>query len=109
MITSLAKIRKSGFSLALVGDSIEIKPASALTQQQRQFLKTHKAEIISELQAEQIRQTENERTVLAWLTHIGENDPVVIEDTLNRCRADQETMQYFLTRANETHTHMEPN
>jgi hypothetical protein len=110
MVSSLAKIRKSGFDVALSDTgNLNIKPASALTQQQRQFLKSHKAEIISELQAEQIRQAENERTVLTWLSFIGETDPAIIEDTLNRCRADQETLQYFLTLANETHTHMEPN
>jgi hypothetical protein len=110
MITSLAKIRNAGFDVALSsGDKFTIKSAQALTQTQREFLKSHKAEIISELQSEQIRQAENERTVLTWLSFIGETDPAIIEDTLNRCRADQETLQYFLTLANETHTHMEPN
>jgi hypothetical protein len=110
MITSLAKIRNAGFDVALSsGDKLRIRPFDKLTQTQQQFLKSHKAEIISELQSEQIRQAEDERRILTWLSFIGETDPVVIEDTLNRCRADQETMQYFLTRANETHTHMEPN
>jgi hypothetical protein len=40
--------------------------------------------------------------VLNWLAYIGETDPAIIEDTLNRCRADQETLKYFLHRANET-------
>jgi hypothetical protein len=101
MITSLAKIRESGFSLALVDGGIEIKPASALTQQQRQFLKSHKAEIISELQAEQLRQAENERIVLTWLSFIGETDQEVIDDTLTRFRNDPEARAYFLCRADE--------
>ncbi|MDD5461838.1 MAG: hypothetical protein PHG00_09425 [Methylococcales bacterium] len=52
MTSPLAEIRNSGFSLALANGSLEVKPASALTQQQRQFLKTHKAEIIEELTSE---------------------------------------------------------
>jgi uncharacterized protein YllA (UPF0747 family) len=102
MTSSLAKIRKSGFDVALSDTgNLSIKPASALTQQQRQFLKSHKAEIISELQAEQIRQFENEQQVLAWLSSIDEKDQAVIEYILNQCRADQEALQYFLRRAEE--------
>jgi hypothetical protein len=40
--------------------------------------------------------------ILNWLAYIGETDSAIIEDTMNRCRADQETLRYFLTRANET-------
>jgi hypothetical protein len=98
---ALHKIKEAGFDVALVDGWIEISPSDRLTHNQRQFLKTHKAEILSELQGEQIRQTENERTVLAWLASIGETDPEIIDDTLNRCRADQETMQYFLMRSME--------
>jgi hypothetical protein len=98
---ALHQIREAGFDVALVDGWIEICPADKLTQTQQHFLKSHRAEIISELQAEQIRQAENERRVLAWLSFIGETDPAIIEDTLNRCRADQETMSYFLMRSME--------
>lgn len=54
-MAALSKIREAGFHVALVGDGFEIEPASALTQNQRDFLKSHKAEIIEELQAENNR------------------------------------------------------
>lgn len=101
MTSSLVKIRESGFSLALVDGGIEIKPASALTQQQRQFLKFHKAEIISELQAEQLKQAENECRVITWLSFIGETDRDIVDDTLTRFRNDPEARTYFLCRADE--------
>lgn len=101
MTTPLSKIRKSGFGLALVGSSIEIKPASALTHEQRQFLKANKPEIIRELKIERIKQAGDEKKVLSWLSYIGETDQEIIEDTLRRCREDRETMEYFLNRAEE--------
>lgn len=93
-MSALRKIRQSGFALALVNGGLEISPASSLTASQREFLKQHKAEIINGLQ--------DEEKIIAWLDHTGETDKEIIEDTLNRCRADQETLRYFLTRANET-------
>jgi hypothetical protein len=49
---ALEKIRDAGFDVLLDGDAFEISPASKLTQQQRAFLKSHKAEIIDELLSE---------------------------------------------------------
>jgi hypothetical protein len=52
--------------------------------------------------SEKTKTQSKKQKILGWLAHIGETDPEIIEDTLARCRADQETMQYFLNRANET-------
>jgi hypothetical protein len=52
MQTSLSRIKQSGFSVTLDGDNLKITPSSKLTTTQREFLKAHKAEIISELKAE---------------------------------------------------------
>ena len=49
---ALFKIKQAGFDVALVDGFIEITPASELTQSQLAFLKSHKAEIINELQAD---------------------------------------------------------
>jgi hypothetical protein len=48
-MSALFKIREAGFVVALVDDKLSIHPASALTQDQREFLKAHKAEIVKEL------------------------------------------------------------
>jgi hypothetical protein len=49
---ALLKIKQAGFDVALVDGFIEITPASELKQSQLAFLKSHKAEIINELQVE---------------------------------------------------------
>lgn len=51
---ALSRIKAKGFAVKLVGDNLEISPASALSQLQREFLTTHKAEIIAELKHQQI-------------------------------------------------------
>ena len=50
-MTALSKIREAGFSVDLNGDSFKITPSSKLTENQRDFLKSHKAEIIGELKS----------------------------------------------------------
>ena len=51
-MSALTKIKEAGFSLTLEGDNFKIIPFSKLTTKQREFLKSHKAEIISDLKAE---------------------------------------------------------
>jgi hypothetical protein len=48
-MSPLSKIRNAGFDVALDGDSFKVTPASSLTTTQREFLKSHKAEIITAL------------------------------------------------------------
>jgi hypothetical protein len=54
-MSALSKIKQAGFDVFLYGDGFKISPSSKLSQNQRAFLKSHKAEIISELQAEALR------------------------------------------------------
>jgi len=49
-MSALTKIKSAGFAVFLYGDSFKITPSSSLSIQQREFLKSHRAEIISELQ-----------------------------------------------------------
>jgi hypothetical protein len=48
-MSALTKIKNAGFSIKLVGDKLSIIPASKLTPEQREFIKSHKLEIIGEL------------------------------------------------------------
>jgi hypothetical protein len=98
---ALMKIRQSGFTVSLVDGCIEISPFSKLTPTQRDFLKSHKAEIISELCEVSELSHADEKNILAWLAYIEETDPETIAETLDRCRSDTETLAYFLTRAAE--------
>jgi len=47
---TLQKIQAAGFSLALDGNDIVVNPPGMLNDQQRQYLKEHKGEILAELQ-----------------------------------------------------------
>jgi hypothetical protein len=43
----------------------------------------------------------DQQKILAWLAHIGEEEPEMISETLDRCRSDAEALAYFLLRAEE--------
>ena len=51
-MTALSEIKRAGFVINLNGGDFVITPSKSLTNRQREFLKSHKAEIITELQAE---------------------------------------------------------
>jgi len=58
---------------------------------QREFLKLHKAEIITELSTYQ--------KIINWLASIGEEDQETISETIDCCKADPDTLSYFSQRA----------
>lgn len=49
MTPLLEKIKNSGFSIELDNDNFIVTPSEKLTDQQREFLKTNKAQIMTEL------------------------------------------------------------
>jgi len=49
-MSALTMIKNAGFDLSLYGDSFKVTPSSLLSTTQREFLKIHKDEIITELQ-----------------------------------------------------------
>jgi hypothetical protein len=53
MKSSLCRLRLAGFRFRIADGYVEAAPASALTQQHRDFIKAHMAEIMNELKAEQ--------------------------------------------------------
>lgn len=60
-------------------------------------IREHKAELLDALR---------EREVMDWLTRIGEPDPQVFRETLDKCRASTDAMAYFLglARGNDSKT-----
>jgi hypothetical protein len=87
-MSALSKIEAAGFKVSLTGDSLAIAPASSLTQPQREFLKIHKAEIISELKAVTLPKLA-EQQILAYFAQIGETGQELIDEFFERCRRDQ--------------------
>lgn len=49
-IAFIQRIEGAGFSLALIDGNLAIRPASDLNDKQRAFIRSHKAEILAELQ-----------------------------------------------------------
>jgi len=90
-MSALTKIENAGFKVFLTGDTLGITPAKDLTLPQREFLKSHKAEIITELSTYQ--------KIINWLNSIGENNPEIVKETVDRCKADKDTLSYFVQRA----------
>ena len=96
-MNALAKIRNAGFSVALVGESFEIIPASALTQTQREFLKSHRAEIVDELRTEtSCLSVTNRQKLLDYLAAIDETDPEMIQELLDVCAKDADKLAWAL-------------
>ncbi len=53
-MSALARIREKGFIVSLVGDRFSVAPNDKLTLEQIDFLKSHKAQILTELLREQL-------------------------------------------------------
>ncbi len=51
-MAALATMRDAGFTVALDGDALRIKPVSKLTLEQRTYIRDHKVMLVEELQAE---------------------------------------------------------
>jgi hypothetical protein len=97
---ALSKIESAGFNVSLIGGCLAISPASNLTQTQKEFLKSHKAEIIHELKAATLSETGRQK-VLFYLDSIGETDQALIDELLERCRTDREALAWVLSWADK--------
>ena len=103
-MNSLLKIRQSGFDVSVIGDNqLAISPAQNLTDNQRDFLRQHKAEIICELKAEQLATTatinlnpEHRKLLTDYLAAIGETDGEVIHDFLSECSQSPDKLRWAL-------------
>jgi hypothetical protein len=97
-MSALSEIISAGFDVTLMGDGFEISPASNLTLPQREFLKLHRTEIIAELQSATLS-AKDQQKILNWLNSIDEIDSEIIDETIQNCKNDPETLGYFLQRA----------
>jgi beta-phosphoglucomutase-like phosphatase (HAD superfamily) len=102
-MSALLKIRQAGFDVSLTeAGGLAIVPASQLTQSWREFLKSHKAEIIDDLKTEPMTvSAQDKQKILAWFAHIGETDQIDIAQTLELCGADPDALAYYLKRSED--------
>ncbi len=99
---ALSQIRRARFDVALSGDVIKITPASALTQNQRAFLKSHRDEIIGELRAEALGMSAGDvKKLLAYLDAIGETDQAMVDEYLTICSKDAALLAWALQWADK--------
>lgn len=84
------------------GQSLSVTPATRITDDQRQRIRAHKAELVALLRGKnEIEKLTPEAAIRAWLAHIGENDADIIAETIQRCRDNPEVRAYFLGRSRE--------
>lgn len=96
---ALSKIRNAGFTVSLAGNSLVISPASNLTPVQREFLKQHKAEIVSELQQQCVLSNADRQKLLAYMAAIGETNQATIDEYLEVCANDADSLVWALNEA----------
>ena len=58
------------------------------------IIREHKPELLEEL-----RKSPEEREILHWLSRIGETDPVIVGETLAKCRSEPHALRFFLRLA----------
>ncbi len=104
---ALAKIESAGFNVSLVGGNLAVSPASNLTQPQKEFLRSHKAEIIQELKAVTLSEADRQK-ILLYLDSIGETDQALIDELLDRCRTDRGALAWVIGWADRTAVNRQP-
>ena len=80
----LEKIRNSGFTIQLDGDDFTVSPSEKLTNEQREYLKANKQQIMAELLLTVVYTPAGGRMVLQaenaehqkWLIAVNHNSPV---------------------------------
>jgi hypothetical protein len=104
---ALSKIESAGFNVSLIGENLAISPASNLTQTQKEFLRSHKAEIIRELEAVTLSGVDRQK-ILLYLNSIGETDQTLIDGLLERCRTDREALAWVIGWADRAAVNRQP-
>ncbi len=118
-MTALATIQQAGFTVKLKpSGNLGIAPADKLTGEHRAYLKSHKPEIIAELQAKaannEIKPTvelegqiksvvelssDQTEVITDWIESLGCSPETIAEelaDCLEHCRRDPEALEYFI-------------
>lgn len=55
----------------------------------------------SELSEKRVLPSRAEEAIRAWLAHIRETDPAIIDEVLGKCADDPEALAYYMTRSAE--------
>ena len=107
-MNALSEYRAKGFSVVLAGDdAFKVIPASSLTQEERDFLRLHKAEILSELSAEHTSDESAARSASSTLARVAtstssENGGFGADQNDGLSTADLKTLHDYLALIGET-------
>lgn len=99
----LDRIRQAGFSIRPSGrGTVIVFPTERLTPELAEAIKANRSEIrLGHVGTSSSLRPDAEARIRAWLAHIRETDPTLIEDVLMRCAQDPDCLAYFMTRAGE--------
>lgn len=103
-MSALTAMLEAGFNVSLNDDKLIVSPSSQLTNEQRQFIKQYKLQIIAELKAAKNDaglSHQDKAVILRWLTYINENSRPIIDDVLDYCSKNPEALAYYLDRSKE--------
>ena len=110
-MSALSQVRSAGLSVSLAGDFLKVIPSDQITLPWRAFLKSNKAAIVSELKSlSTAGQKENDSTrwenpinpkIIGWLHAIGEDSQEIIDEVIDKCLSNPETLAYYLLRSEE--------
>ena len=93
------QLESQGVRLKTDGETLSIKIEGGPSDDQLQFLKKHKFQLISELQHALTNKQESQ--IRLWLEHIEETDSDLITEVVERCQRDSDAREYFLLRSKE--------
>jgi len=96
----LDQLHHNGVRLRVAGDRLVAESNSPLTDDTRALIRANKPRLLRELSGDSLTRNQ-EGAINRWLDHIGESDPSLRAECLDRCRRDPEARTYFLERARE--------
>lgn len=100
----IEQIQGDGLSLSITDEGqIDVAGKPAIVNRWVPKLREHKPEIFAALSAATVTDMTqaDELAIRGWLAYIDEDDPLVVEQVIHRCRVDPDARQYFLMRSRE--------
>ena len=89
----LSRMIQAGFSFEIVGDKLRVIPGDKLTDEQADFIRNHKSELMAEVQEFAL--------INRWLDAVGETDAVLRAQLIERCKQSPKAKALFLSFASE--------
>ncbi len=103
-LTIIKQMQGDGLSLSLTEEGqIDVAGDGATIERWLPLLREHKPDIFAALSAATVTDLAHseELAVRHWLAEIEEDDPLMVEQVIYRCKVNPDARQYFLMRSAE--------